>query len=276
MAEEADGKLVAVAEVVPVVLLLVDEAATAFVLFVRVVVERVDIAEAVACGAKQDAHMHAADAHVCQGVVEAFYKHADAVGLSVARDICVGDVAVGRAAVCSVLDVYADCCVLDGRLPNGRLASAVDGDAFCYASAVDDAAFQVVVAARRRDVVRGVFAPEAYHGLFAGPVFSGPYDGEVREFECDALLRVGRSEDGFADDVYAVGKEDGSVGVRVDDALNVIADVFPCLCVYVISNNDVASRGVHLGEQHHGHCQEQGNECQRLVVHGLMLIALMR
>ena len=52
VAEETDGKLVAIAEVIPVVFLLVDEAATAFVVFIRVVVERVDIAEAVACGAK--------------------------------------------------------------------------------------------------------------------------------------------------------------------------------------------------------------------------------
>lgn len=91
-----------------------------------------------------------------------------------------------------MLDVYADCRVLDGRLPNGCFASAVDGDAFCYASAVDDAAFQVVVAAGRGDLVGGVFASETYHGLLAGPVFCSPYNGEVREFECDALLRVGR------------------------------------------------------------------------------------
>ena len=109
-------------------------------------------------------------------------------------------------------------------------------------------------------MVRGVFASEAYHGLLAGPALCGPYDGEVRELECDALLRVGRSEDGFADDVYAVGKVDGSVGVRVDDALNVIADVFPCLSFYVIGDNDVASRGVHLGEECRRQCQEQGDE----------------
>ena len=94
VAEEADSELVAIAEVVPVVFFLVDEAATTFVVFVRVVVKRVDIAKAIACGTKEDAYMHAADAHVCQGVVVPFYKHADAVWLSVARDICVGDVAV--------------------------------------------------------------------------------------------------------------------------------------------------------------------------------------
>ena len=87
VAEEADSKLVAIAEVVPVVFFLVDEAATTFVVFVRVVVERVYIAKAVACGTKEDAYMHTADAHVCQGVVVPFYKHADAVGLSVASDI---------------------------------------------------------------------------------------------------------------------------------------------------------------------------------------------
>ena len=261
VAEEADSKLVAIAEVVPVVFTLVDEPATTFVLHVRVVVEWVDIAKAVACGTKVDAYMHAADAHVCQGVVEAFYKYADAARLSVARDIGVGDVAVGRAAVCSVLDVYADCCVFDGRLPNGRLASAVDGDAFCYASSINDTAFQVVVAARHRDIVGGVFASETYHGLFAGPVFCGSYNGEVRKFECDAFLRVGRCEDGLADDIDAVGKENGAVRVRVDDALNVVADVFTCLRFYVIGDDDVASPGVHLGEQHYGQCQEQGDEC---------------
>jgi hypothetical protein len=65
-------------------------------------------------------------------------------------------------------------------------------------------------------------------------------NGEVREFECDAFLRVSRCEDGLADDVDAVGKEDGAVGVRVDDTLNVIADIFPCLRFYVIGDDDVA------------------------------------
>ena len=98
----------------------------------------------------------------------------------------------------------------------------------------------------------------------------------MAKFESDALLRISRCEDGFADDVDAVGKINGAVGVCVDDALNVIADVFPCLSFYVIGDNDVASCGVHLGEECRRQCQEQGDECQSLVVHGLMSIALMR
>ena len=147
VAEETDSKLVAITEVVPVVVFLVDEAATAFVVFVRTVVEWVDVAEAVACGTYEDTNMHTSYTHVCQGVVVTFYKHADAVRLIVARDICVGNVTVGRAVVYSILDVYADRSVLDGCLSDDSLASAVDGDAFCNASAVDDAAFQVVIAA---------------------------------------------------------------------------------------------------------------------------------
>ena len=93
--EKADSKLVAIAEIVPVVFFLVDKAATTFVLLVRVVVERVDIAKAVACGTKVDAYVHAAYAHVCQGVIEPFYKYANAIWLTIARNICVGDVAIG-------------------------------------------------------------------------------------------------------------------------------------------------------------------------------------
>lgn len=69
-------------------------------------------------------------------------------------------------------------------------------------------------------------------------------------------------EDGFADDVYAVGKVDSAVGVRVDDALNVIADIFPCFRFNVIGDDDVASLGGLTSEQCCGHCQEQGEEEQ--------------
>ncbi len=84
---ERRGELVAVTEVVPVILRLVEKSATARVMLVVAVVERMDVAQAIGFRADEEADIHASDTHVRECVVVTFDQNAHAIGSVVADDI---------------------------------------------------------------------------------------------------------------------------------------------------------------------------------------------
>ena len=155
---ESGGKLVAVAEVVPVVPALVNESAAAFVSFLVVVVERVEVAHAVAARLEVHAYVHPANAHVGKRVVEPLDKHAHTLRREVAHDIHIVYVAVRRAAVGSMLYVQAHGNVLNRRVAHHGLAPAVDRHSFGHLVPVDYSSVKEIVAARNAYVVVRVFA----------------------------------------------------------------------------------------------------------------------
>ena len=112
-----------------------------------------------------EADIYAPDTHVAEGVVITLDQYADRSRAVVARDVYIVDVAVRRAAVGPRLDVYARRDILYRGVTYDGLAAAVDGYTLGYAAAVDDAAREVVVAARGGDVVGGILAAETYHRL---------------------------------------------------------------------------------------------------------------
>ena len=92
---ESDAELVAVAEVIPVVVTLIDKAAACLVCFLVIVEERVDVCQGVRSSADDEAHMDSSYTYVCKSVVISFHKHSYAAfgivsGNVDACDICIG------------------------------------------------------------------------------------------------------------------------------------------------------------------------------------------
>ena len=142
-----------------------------------------------------------------------------------------------------MLDVDAHRDVLDRGIPDHRLASAVNRHASGHAAAVNHASVEEVVAAVDGDTVEGILAAQPDHGLFGmAPRVHGLDDGIVREQQGHALARVGRGEQGFADEIHAVGKEQCAVGMLVDDLLQGIAHVGLSVGFHIVGHDHVTRR----------------------------------
>lgn len=91
------------------------------------------------------------------------------------RDVAVRGVVVGAS-----LDVDTHLNILDRSVADNRLATAVDRYTFGHAAAIDNTTVEVVVTARRCDIVCRILTAQTYHCLRVRPPFGGTDNGVVR------------------------------------------------------------------------------------------------
>ena len=107
----AVAEIVTVADVEPVGSPIVVKAATSFKIIEIQGEKGMNVAQNVACGMNHNPLINIGDAHVGEGVVEAFHQNPDGVLRAVAHNVYVGNIRVGRSVIGTEFDVNADFCV---------------------------------------------------------------------------------------------------------------------------------------------------------------------
>ena len=166
----ADAEMIGVGVIVPVIAVVVAEAAAVLIIGSVAGIQGMNVAQGIAGGAQMDTDEDLCNAHIGQRVVVALEQNTDGIGFARADDVDTGDICVGGAGVGTALDVDADACMLDRNITHDGFASAVDGNAACPVCTVDDAAGEGIVGADRIDIICRMRSTETDDGFLGGPI----------------------------------------------------------------------------------------------------------
>ena len=124
---EPGGKLVTVT-IIQEIVLPCDHKTTAAVinLILSEYVKRMDVTKTVASCFQVNADVDISNTHVRECVVMTFDKQSYRIDLSIAGDVHIADISIGRTTVSSVFDVDSHSHVFDGHVLNLRFPSSID------------------------------------------------------------------------------------------------------------------------------------------------------